>query len=101
MYVEAYWNLHKECFSYRPPGGRVTHASAIVLLNPSKPFHGRGRTRKTEQLDGDQYIATHSLLANWPSDQVVFRGMKQLPADRVYPETGLYGVMQRTTQGTF
>lgn len=31
MYVEAYWNLHKKCFSYRQPGGRVTHAPGLVL----------------------------------------------------------------------
>lgn len=45
MYVEAYWNLRKGCFSSRPPGGRVTHASAIVLLNPQFVVQPAGRER--------------------------------------------------------
>jgi len=49
MYVEAYWNLHKECFSYRPPGGRVEHAYRITLKDPKFAVQPAGQRKVREE----------------------------------------------------
>jgi len=33
MRIETYYNLHKHCLSYRPPGGKVQHAKAMIVNN--------------------------------------------------------------------
>jgi hypothetical protein len=45
--VEVYWNLHKKCFSYRPArkGGRVLHASSLLLENVTFAVQPAGRER--------------------------------------------------------
>jgi hypothetical protein len=43
--VEVYWNLHKNCFSYRPIGGRVIHADSIVLKDVTFAVQPAGRER--------------------------------------------------------
>ena len=43
--VEAYYNLHKRCLSFRPPGGRVDHADALMLNNVTFAVQPAGRAR--------------------------------------------------------
>lgn len=45
MYVEAYWNLHKGCFSYRPPGGRVEHSPSLTLSQAKFAVQPAGREK--------------------------------------------------------
>jgi len=43
--VETYYNLHKQCLSYRPSGGKVKHAKAIVLNDVRFAVQPAGRER--------------------------------------------------------
>jgi len=43
--VEAYYNLHKRCLSYRPSGGRVKHAKAMILNDVTFAVQPAGRER--------------------------------------------------------
>jgi hypothetical protein len=43
--VETYFNLHKNCLSFRPPGGRVSHARAMILNNVKFAVQPAGRAR--------------------------------------------------------
>jgi hypothetical protein len=43
--VEAYYNLHKKCLSYRPSGGKVKHARAMILNDVSLDVQPAGRER--------------------------------------------------------
>lgn len=43
--VEAYYNLHRGCISYRPIGGRVSHAAAITLADATFSVQPAGRER--------------------------------------------------------
>lgn len=43
--VEAYYNLHKKCLSYRPSGGRVRHARGMILNDVSLTVQPAGRER--------------------------------------------------------
>ena len=43
--VETYYNLHKQCLSYRQPGERVRHARAMVLNNVKFAVQPAGRAR--------------------------------------------------------
>lgn len=43
--VEVYYNLHKKCLSYRPSGGRVKHAKAIILNDVSLDVQPAGRKK--------------------------------------------------------
>lgn len=43
--VETYFNLHRKCLSYRENGGRVRHASALVLNNVKFAVQPAGRER--------------------------------------------------------
>jgi hypothetical protein len=45
MYVEAYWNLHKGVFSYRPPGGKVEHSPTLVLSEAKFAVQPAGRDK--------------------------------------------------------
>ena len=45
MRVEAYYNLHKKCLSYRPSGGKVRHARALLLDNVKLSVQPAGRER--------------------------------------------------------
>jgi len=45
MRVEAYYNLHKKCLSYRPSGGKVRHAHALLLNNVKFAVQPAGRER--------------------------------------------------------
>lgn len=45
MRVEAYYNLHKKCLSYRRPGGRVTHAQSLRLQDVTFSVQPAGRAR--------------------------------------------------------
>lgn len=43
--VETYYNLHKRCLSYRPSGGRVKHARAMILNDVSFDVQPAGRAK--------------------------------------------------------
>ena len=43
--VETYYNVTKQCLSYRPSGGKVKHAKAIVLNDVSFSVQPAGRER--------------------------------------------------------
>jgi len=43
--VEAYYNLHKRCLSYRPMGGRVAHAQTMILNDVRFVVQPAGRER--------------------------------------------------------
>lgn len=43
--IECYFNLHKHCLSYRPIGGKVRHAGALVLECPRFTVQPAGRER--------------------------------------------------------
>jgi hypothetical protein len=43
--VETYYNSHKQCLSYRPSGGKVQHAKAIILNDVSFSVQPAGRER--------------------------------------------------------
>ena len=43
--VEAYYNLHKRCLSYRPSGGHVKHAKAMILNDVTFAVQPAGRER--------------------------------------------------------
>lgn len=47
MRVETYFNLHKKCLSYRPTtkGGKVQHASALVLNDVKLVVQPAGRAK--------------------------------------------------------
>lgn len=45
MRVETYYNLHKKCLSYRPSGGKVRHAHALLLNNVKFSVQPAGRER--------------------------------------------------------
>ena len=45
MRVETYYNLHKQCLSYRPPGGKVRHADAMILNDVTFAVQPAGRER--------------------------------------------------------
>lgn len=43
--VEAYYNLHQHCLSYRSHGGRIQHADLIALRNVRFAVQPAGRER--------------------------------------------------------
>ncbi len=43
--IESYYNIHRKCLSYRVSGGRVRHASALVLNNVKFAVQPAGRER--------------------------------------------------------
>ena len=43
--VEVYYNVHKDCLSYRQPGGRIQHAQAVTLENVRFSVQPAGRDR--------------------------------------------------------
>lgn len=45
MRVEAYWNLHKECISFRERGGKVQHAESLQLENVKFAVQPAGREK--------------------------------------------------------
>lgn len=45
MRVEAYYNLHRKCLSYRPSGGRVRHAHTLLLNNVRFSVQPAGRAK--------------------------------------------------------
>lgn len=45
MRVETYYNLHKQCLSYRPSGGKVKHAQTMILNNVRFAVQPAGRDR--------------------------------------------------------
>lgn len=45
MRVETYYNLHKQCLSYRPPGGRVKHAQSMILNDVTFAVQPAGREK--------------------------------------------------------
>jgi hypothetical protein len=45
MRVEAYYNLHKKCISYRPIGGTVKHTGAIQLNDVTLSVQPAGRAK--------------------------------------------------------
>lgn len=47
MRIEAYWNLHRNCISYRPTtkGGRVQHAESLQLRNVRFAVQPAGREK--------------------------------------------------------
>lgn len=45
MRVETYYNLHKQCLSYRPRGGKVKHAQTMILNNVRFAVQPAGRDR--------------------------------------------------------
>lgn len=47
MRVEAYWNLHENCISYRPTtkGGKVSHAQSIRLADVKFAVQPAGREK--------------------------------------------------------
>lgn len=45
MRHEAYFNLHKQCLSVRPMGGKVSHAKAVVFTDVQFVVSKAGRER--------------------------------------------------------
>lgn len=45
MRVEAYYNLHKNCISFREIGGRVQHAEAVHLMDVNYAVQPAGRQK--------------------------------------------------------
>src|SRR6056297_1143395 len=45
MRVEAYYNLHKKCLSYRPSGGKVRHAHTLLLNDVKFAVQPAGREK--------------------------------------------------------
>lgn len=45
MRHEAYFNLHKQCLSIRPMGGKVSHANAVVFQDAQFVVSKAGRER--------------------------------------------------------
>ena len=45
MRVEAYYNLHKKCLSYRPSGGKVRHANTLLLDDVKFAVQPAGREK--------------------------------------------------------
>lgn len=45
MRVEAYYNLHKKCLSYRPIGGKVRHALTLQMRDVKFAVQPAGRER--------------------------------------------------------
>jgi len=43
MRVETYYNLHKQCLSFRARGGKVAHARAMILNNVKFAVQPAGR----------------------------------------------------------
>lgn len=52
MRVEAYYNLHRRCLSYRPVGrgGRVAHADVVVLDDVVFAVQPAGRARVLREM---------------------------------------------------
>lgn len=46
---ETYWNLHKQCFSYRPMGGRVAHADSLLMRDVDFAVQKAGRQRVIDE----------------------------------------------------
>lgn len=67
MRVETYFNLHKQCLSYRPPGGKVKHAQAMILNNVRFAVQpaGRDKVRRTGRKNVHAFIRGDVL---WISD---------------------------------
>ena len=61
--VETYYNLHKRCLSYRPSGGRVKHAKAIILNDVSFAVQPAGR----EKVLREQKKNVHAFVRGVPS----------------------------------
>lgn len=48
MRVEVYYNVHKDCLSYRRPGGRVQHAQAVTLENVTFAVQPAGQAKSRQ-----------------------------------------------------
>lgn len=49
--IEAYYNLHRKCLSYRESGGKVQHAKALIIdsVNFSVQPAGREKVRREKR----------------------------------------------------
>jgi len=61
--LEAYYNLHKRCLSYRPIGGKVSHAQAMILNDVSFSVQPAGRARVLR----DKAKNVHAFVRGTPS----------------------------------
>jgi hypothetical protein len=70
MYAEAYWNLHKGVFSYRPPGGRVTHAFGLTIEDPKfiSQRAGREKVRATGRKNVHAFVRG-DIIGFWHHDK--------------------------------
>lgn len=60
--VEAYYNLHKQCISYRPIGGTVRHAYAVTLTDATLSVQPAGRRRVLEEKRKNVHAFVRGLL---------------------------------------
>lgn len=72
--VEAYWNLHKDCVSYRSSGGRIQHAEIVELADVALAVQpaGNAKVRRDRRKTVHAYVrgrlvATGSLI---PGDAI-------------------------------
>lgn len=76
MRIEAYYNLHKKCLSYRPIGGRVQHANMLLLKNVKFAVQPAGREKVLREkrknvhafVRGDLQPFEDAVVAGWDSD---------------------------------
>lgn len=104
--VEVYYNLRKQCLSYRTPGGKVQHADCIELTNVTFTVQPAGRARVLREkrknvhafVRGDLVDVDHQTSLGWNAKPItynpykyetfVYQGNKQavLSADHVLIE---------------
>jgi len=61
--VETYYNLNKKCLSYRPSGGKVKHAKAIILNDVKFAVQPAGR----ERVRREQRKNVHAFVRGMPA----------------------------------
>lgn len=68
--VEAYYNLHRRCLSYRARGGKVAHAAAMILNNVKFAVQPAGNAKV--RLHGRKNV--HAYIRGdlaWQTDDIV------------------------------
>jgi hypothetical protein len=56
--IEAYYNLHKRCLSYRESGGKVNHASVVIISDATFSVQpaGREKVRREKRKNVHAYV---------------------------------------------
>jgi hypothetical protein len=101
--VEAYYNLHKRCLSYRARGGRVRHADALILNDVRFAVQPAGRARVLMEYRKNvhafvrgklEWSGVHGLLGDYTEENMRRQGYSQITynpynnSSFVYRDTG-------------